>query len=289
MRKLADTKNMSREEWLALRKVGIGGSDVAAICNLSRYRSALSVYMDKLGLLPPIEDNPRMKAGRYLEDVIAKMFEDETGMKTSKKNGILQHNKYPFMLANIDRWIPSEKAGLEIKNTSEYNREQWKGTSAPTEYILQCNHYMAVTGASKWYICALIGGWELEWKVIERDDELINNLITIETEFWRKVQAGEPPEVSAQDTELLNQLYPQSEPASEVEIGEQAYELIENAKSAKQGEIEFRRLKEEAQNKLKALMEDNEIALINGERVATWRTNSKGVRMFKIISEGVQT
>lgn len=284
--RLVGTKDLEHEEWLEWRKRGIGGSDVAAICGLSRYKSALEVYLDKLGEIPPVPDNPKMKAGRMLEPLIADWFAEETGIKVQKQNFIFQHKDYPFMLANIDRWVPGENAGLEIKNTAEYSRNNWfdgQTEIIPTEYQLQANHYMAVTGADKWYVAVLIGGWDFQWRVIERDDNLIKNLITIEENFWtHHVMAGVLPEVKAQDTDLMNYMYPASAPTS-VNISEAYYELIKRLLETKQALKDAEEAHEDVKNKVKQLMGENELALWQGEKFCSWKTNARGSRVFKII------
>lgn len=284
--RLVSTEDLIHEEWLEYRKQGIGGSDVAAIVGLSRFKSAYSVYLDKIGELPPLEDNPKMKAGRVLEPVIADWFTEETGIRTQEQKWIFQHQEHPFMLANIDRWIPGENAGLEIKNTSEYCRHDWfdgQTEIIPTEYQLQANHYMAVTNADRWYVAVLIGGWDFQWRIIERDERLIDNLITIEKNFWENhVLAEVPPQVGAQDTDLLNSTYPLSRETS-TEISEAYYDLVKTLLDAKDAYNASKTAYEDAKNKIKMLMGENELAYWQGEKFCTWKSNKKGVRSFKII------
>ena len=45
----ADTRKMTRDEWLESRRKGIGGSDASAILGLNPYSSPLAVYLDKIG------------------------------------------------------------------------------------------------------------------------------------------------------------------------------------------------------------------------------------------------
>ncbi|WP_374718348.1 YqaJ viral recombinase family protein [Neobacillus sp.] len=284
--RLVETGDMTHDEWLEWRRKGIGGSDVAAICGLSRYKSALEVYLDKIGEIPPKEDNPKMKAGRILEPVIANWFTEETGIRVQKQNCIFQSKEYPFMLANIDRWVVGENAGLEIKNTSEYNRNDWfdgQTEVIPTEYQLQANHYMAVLGAERWYIAVLIGGWDFQWRVIERDEHLIANLITIEQTFWQHNVLGRNiPQVTAQDTDLLNKMYPTSK-GTTMEISEIYYDLIKTLLDTKKVLKQVEEGHEDAKNKVKKLMGENELALWQGEKLCTWKTNARGSRVFKII------
>lgn len=282
--RLVSTKDMSHDEWLQWRQKGLGGSDIAAISGMSRYKSPMAVYLDKLGELPAIEDNPKMKAGRKLEPLIAEWFAEETGYKVWRQNAVFQHREYDFMLANIDRWLPGLNAGLECKNTGEYSKDDWSGTQAPTEYILQCNHYMAVTGADRWYIAVLIGGWDFQWRVIERDEELIKNLITIEHEFWHgNVLAKVPPAYSHQDTDYLKNQFPTATPDSFVQLDEEAYPIMQELYQARADEADAKRRKETASNQIRGLMGESELAYFQGELKFTWKSNKKGVRSFKVV------
>ena len=98
-----------------------------------------------------------------MEPVIAQRFEEITDKKV-RRRGTLRDNDYPYMLANIDRWIVGENAGLEIKTADWRMSKQWgdkddpQDMTVPDSYYCQCMHYMAVTGADYWYIGALIGG-----------------------------------------------------------------------------------------------------------------------------------
>ena len=180
------TGKMSREEWLKLRKTGLGGSDAGAVCGLNPYRSPFTVYMDKISEEVSEEDNEAMRQGRDFEDYVAKRFTEETGLKVQRSNYLYRSDKYPFMLANIDRQIIGENGGLECKTASVYAVEKWKDGKIPESYELQCQHYMAVMGWDYMYIACLILGKEFLYRRIERDDRLIRSLIQIEKNFWEE-------------------------------------------------------------------------------------------------------
>jgi hypothetical protein len=48
-KRLVRTKNLSREDWLQVRKQGIGSSDAAASCGIHPYLSMLELWMIKTG------------------------------------------------------------------------------------------------------------------------------------------------------------------------------------------------------------------------------------------------
>jgi len=266
-------KGETREEWLELRKNGIGGSDAAAIAGLNPWRSQLEVYLDKIGEIPETEDNENMYWGRQLEDLVAKEFAERSGKKVRRNNFILQHPVYPFMLANIDREIVGEEIGLECKTASEYAKEQWLDDAVPEQYILQCQHYMAVTGYQGWWIAVLIGGNKFIYKYIERDEVIINYLIGMETEFWHMVEDRimPDPDGSESSTEILAMLYPESKPDTSIALPIEAQQLVLEYNSASIMEKEIGQQKEEIANKLKQMLGENEKGII-GDYTITWKT-----------------
>lgn len=184
MKKLVSTLNLDKESWLRYRKNGIGGSDAGAVCGLNPYRTAIQVYYDKTSGEIEELDNEAMRQGRELEEYVARRFCEASGKKVRRANAMFYDEKNPFMLADVDRMIVGENAGLECKTASPYMAEQWKDGSIPISYQIQCHHYMAVCRADAWYIAVLIYGREFKYYRIERDDEVIENLIRIEKEFW---------------------------------------------------------------------------------------------------------
>lgn len=184
MRKLVSTLNMDKKEWLRYRKRGIGGSDAGAVCGLNPYRTAMEVYHDKLSDETTDYDNEAMRQGRDFEDYVARRFMEATGKKVRRANAMFYDEKHPFMLADVDRLVVGENAGLECKTASPYMADKWRDGGIPVSYQIQCLHYMSVMGADVWYIAVLIYGREFKFYRIERDDAAIANLIQIERDFW---------------------------------------------------------------------------------------------------------
>lgn len=181
---MISTLNMTREKWLRLRKKGIGGSDAGAICGLNPYVSPMNVFLDKTSEEITDEDNEAMRQGRDLEDYVAKRFMEESGLKVRRSNMMYRSGEHPFMIADVDRLVVGEDAGLECKTASAYNADKWKDGEIPPHYVIQCYHYMAVTGRKSWYIAVLLLGVGFQYAKLQWDNELIQNLIKIETDFW---------------------------------------------------------------------------------------------------------
>lgn len=196
MQALASTAGMERAAWLKLRRQGIGGSDAAAILGLNPYKSPLAVYADKRGLSDDAPDTETLRQGRDFEAYVADRFAEETGLRVRRCNQILQHPQYPWMLANVDRLVTGERAGLECKCVGIGNRVDFEGGAVPPTFYWQCMHYLAVTGLDRWYLAVLpLGRWVAPYIFeITRDETQIDELTAREEAFWTDhVLAGVPP------------------------------------------------------------------------------------------------
>lgn len=249
------TKDMPHDEWLDHRRKSIGGSDAAAIVGLNPYASAYSVWADKRGLIPPKEDNEAMRLGRDLEEYVAKRFTEATGKKVRRENNIIINPEYPFAHANVDRMIIGEDAGLEIKTTTSLNLKKFKNGEFPSTYYAQCVHYMAVTGAKRWYLAVLILGRELLTFTIERDEAEICALMRSEREFWELVEAGMPPAVDGEKStsEAISTIY--ADDVNDDNVDLIAYESDLSSYVAIGNQIkELKKLQDGYANKVKAVL-----------------------------------
>lgn len=206
------TKDMPHEEWLAHRRNSIGGSDASAIIGMNSYSSPYTVWADKMGKLPPKEDNEAMRLGRDLEEYVAKRFTEKTGKKVRRENNILINPDIPFAHANVDRMVVGEDAGFEAKTTSALNTKRFKGGEYPENYYVQCVHYLMVTGCERWYLGVLVLGVGFYDFVIERDEGEIEALRKSEEDFWEYVKSKTPPMADGSDStsETIQTLYPES-------------------------------------------------------------------------------
>lgn len=264
----------TKEEWAKTRMQGIGGSDAGTIIGLNRWKSPITLWAEKTGRIIPtdLSANMAVEAGTRLEPVVAQWFSDVTGKKVQRR-GTLRSRSHPFMLANVDRWIPGERVGLEIKTTNAFSADKWDGDEVPDSYYVQCLHYMAVTGAEAWYIAVLIGGQDFRWKKIPRIEDDINILEAKEEKFWEYVKSDTmPPEIdSSKSTALaLSRMFkggrdPVELPAFAGDILDRYDALSEKKKLL---DMQIQRCK----NELMGLMQnaETETATVNGRKV-TWK------------------
>lgn len=266
------TLSMSRDEWREHRRKGIGGSDAAAIMDMNPWMSPLAVYMDKLGLAPEKDETEAMRQGTDLEEYVAYRFFESTGKKVRRCNKILQHPEHAFMLANVDRMVVGENAGLECKTTSVYNKSEFDQGDIPATYYWQCMHYMAVTGADRWYLAVLVLNSAFHTFCIERNEDHIAVLIDIERTFWNDhVLAEVPPypDGSDKDDDLILYAHPQ-ESSDELIY---APALVDDIEQVKLLEADRKRLKtyiKQAKQRIKETIGDDLGASCEGWRV-TWK------------------
>ena len=273
-----DIDKISYTEWLQVRRSGIGGSDAAAALGLSPWKSALELWQEKVsGQNQPHQENEAMIWGRLMEPVITREFVRRTGLAVTPMRSMLQAANWPWMLADLDGLVEDPQRGrgvFEVKTASAYKQDQWAEDRCPDSYLLQINHYMAVTGLSFAVICVLIGGNKLQWLTVDRDDELIASLVELEHRFWNHVLTQSPPPVdgSTACAEMLSRKYPSSSNPAPLILPVEADSWIQDYLQAKLEEDTAAERKRLAENRIKEVMKEHERSTSPGGKQVTWKT-----------------
>lgn len=260
MQVIARTTNMSREEWLDLRRKGIGGSDLSIILGKNKYRSAFALWSDKTGRVVPDQAGEAAEWGHDLEKVIAEKFARQYGSAVVQWPVMLQHDIHRFMFANLDFLIVEESdqfpAGevtlwdsdeippgiisiLEIKTTGIVGRGSghlWMSGGVPEAYELQGHHYAIVTGIKEVIFAGLIAGEGLQvrgrvFNSYEQDCVIIE----AERMFWERVFEDTPPDVdgSASTLDAIHAIYPESQEGLTLVADDELERLIQEYRIAK--------------------------------------------------------
>ena len=253
---------VSHTEWLRIRKSGIGGSDAGAVCGMNPYSSVIKVYKDKVSDEIEELNNEAVRIGNDLEDYVARRFMEATGLRVRKSNFMYRNVEHPFMIADVDRLVVGKDAGLECKTASVYQAGQWTDGNIPLHYIMQCYHYMSVTGKRTWYIAAVILGKEFTYRKLEWDDELIHHLVSVEKDFWNNyVMKGiiPPPDGSRIYDEVIGQYYHTAKRSGTVKLvgfDDKLKRREEILRCVSELQEEQKRIEQE----VKLFMKDNEFA-----------------------------
>jgi len=215
--RLIKTTDLHRDQWLDVRRSGIGSSDAAAAVGLNPYKSQLELWMEKTGRgasLPQVDPNDEsspMYWGTLLEPIVAAHYTKRTGNRVRRVNAVLQHPTHPWMLANLDREVMGspDVAILECKTAGINGARLWK-EGVPDYVHLQVMHQLAVTGKQAADVAVLICGQDLQIIRIQRDEEQIQQLIRLEQAFWEYVEKDiQPPADGSDSADLaLRCLYP---------------------------------------------------------------------------------
>ena len=210
---IVKTDKISREEWLDHRRQGIGGSEAAVIVGLNRFGSPLRLWADKHGIGQAPEETEVMRQGTDLEEYVAKRWTEITGKKVRRRNFMFRNTDYPYSIADVDREVVGENAGLECKTTSVYNKSDFESGEIPPTYYVQCQHYMAVMGYDRMYLAVLVLSKAFYHFVIERDDTEIAALMEQEKNWWEEYILGDhvpDPDGSEEDGALIRERFPDS-------------------------------------------------------------------------------
>ncbi|AMT96509.1 MULTISPECIES: YqaJ viral recombinase family nuclease [Psychrobacter] len=291
-KRLVSTKDLSREDWLAVRKQGIGSSDAAAACGIHPYLSMLELWMIKTGRMSSnidassnsgIEGYSPLYWGNTLEPMVAKYYREHTGNKVRRVNAILQHPDpdKAFMLANLDYAITgcTEAQILECKTAGEHGAKLWKD-GVPLYVTCQVQHQLAVTGKQAAHICVLLCGHEAKIYKVERDEHLIESITRHERLFWHYVETDTPPtpDHSESAARALKLLYPKPKPSSKIDLSadDGANSLFEQLLSYRDYMQELEERHDKVKHQLQTLIADNEVAVFEKGAIS-WKRSKDSV------------
>lgn len=275
---------LGREQWLTLRRRGVGGSEVAAILGMSKYTSPTEVYLDKVGELPldrPLDPILAEAAfwGHEHEPTVARVFSARTGLGVVEGPGTLAHIERRWMLANVDRYVLAEGASapsslLEIKTRSAFQLDEWL-LGVPDGPALQTHWYLAVTGYEHAHVAALLGGNRLLIHRVERDEALVEHLVEIVGRFWQGVLDRVPPPIDGSEAteSLLGHLYSVKAGAVTVVDPAEVLPLLERRRELKAREERTADELREVDNLLKATAGEAEVVKTQGRTAFTWKQN----------------
>ncbi|MGM0341628.1 YqaJ viral recombinase family protein [Enterococcus sp. AZ007] len=273
------TLTMTHEEWLQDRQKGIGGSDVATILGLNKWKSPFQLWLEKTGQVE-IEETDSEPAywGNVLEEVVAREFTERTGKKVRRRNHVFNHSLHPFLRANIDRDVVGESAILECKTANAFLAKEWEGEEIPMSYLCQVQHYMNVLNRDSAYVAVLVGGQKFIWKKIERDQELIDAITERLVEFWEEniQKMIEPPIDGSEATEkFLKERY-SGKGTEEITLPSRFDELIESKTTLQKTKNELEEQIKQIENEIRnELGKKNAEIGISPRHVISWKLTSQ--------------
>lgn len=299
---IVNTANMPLSEWLELRKQGIGGSDAAAVAGVSKYANPVTLYMEKLGFYEKnSKDNVREAAewGNRLEPVIRETFKEKINAEREEqglpplrivhRKAIFAHDEHDFMRTNLDGQIFGHELGtgiLEIKTAHYMLREDWDGIDVPNAYFIQVQHNMMVMDAKFAYLAVLIGGNTYKHYFIQRDEDICNYLVQIESHFWNNhILQRVVPELTGHkfEKEMMDELHGNTIQREDeiVTLPNIVIEYAERIEALKQLQEELKQEQTKYENEIKLIMGETELGFAGPHKIS-WKTDKRGNRSFRI-------
>ena len=267
----------SREEWLNVRKSGIGSSEVATIVGLNPWETPYQLWRHKIGLDAPKEENFAMKAGHYLEDAVSRFWADETGREIIKRSAgdwIIRDNDRQFLQVSPDRtyWLTGEKRNDGNKGILECKTTQSTidAEDIPKHWFCQVQYQLGVAGLEHGSLAWLCGGREFGYKDIDLVPDFYGWLVDEVERFWQDNILGkqEPSAVSVKDILLK---YNRHCDGKIVEVGSDILDACTNLREIKKQIKGLETAQAELEERIKMAFGDAEGISFDGQTLATWK------------------
>lgn len=276
------------DDQLEQRRKTLGASEVPAVAGLVPYRSPLTVWAEKRGLIPGFEGNPFTEWGLRGEDMIAQKYSEVMGVELMRSETIIGTGDNAFLSCTPDRLARHEEIGLECKWFTEYRSDEFGASHTsdlPPDVLTQVHTSMVVSGFKRWDVAVLLG--KADWRVYHcyRDDDIARDIYGIAREFWFDyVLTGEQPPVDGTEAtrETLARLYK----THSQEMLQPTPELIACGTELARLKAEIKKLEMEAAEReaiLKSAIRD--AAGIDG--IATWKLDKSGHCSWKGVAEAL--
>lgn len=190
---------IARDDWLELRKQGVGASDAATVLGVSPWRSAYHAWAVRRGLIDPQAATPAMVFGQELEPLVYRRYEQATGRPVVPASVLVRAREHPFMLCTPDAYTcdGAELGLIEAKTVNFRQADKWGPDQAPIDYVAQAMHQLIVCRVDFVDLVPLMLNTGALGDIvrIRYDDGIARELIAREAEWWQHVIDGTAPPV----------------------------------------------------------------------------------------------
>lgn len=261
---------------LPLRPFTIGGSEAAAACGVDPYQSPVMLWARKTGKLPPVPESEAMLWGKRLEPVILDVLRHDHGLAVWP-GGDFDDESRPWLQGHPDAFARrgDEPAYvIDAKTTGPWSAHLWDDDAAPSTYIVQLHVYMHLTGLDHGLLACLVAGQRLQLRTVERDQALIDLILTQLEAFKGFVDRDEPPPPRGDesDAEALRGMFP-GESGKRMRLDRAGMALVKEYRERKQQADVCKRQADALKEAIQLRMGDAEIATnLSDEIVAKWST-----------------
>lgn len=264
----------THEDWLLHRASGIGSSEIGTILGVNPFDTPYQLWLRKTGKAPAIEETFAMKAGHYLEDAVARFWEDESGrnvVKSSAGDWLVCQADRPHLRVSPDRlyWLEGRKGErgiLECKTT----QRNVDADSIPKSWFCQVQYQLGTAEMRYGSLAWLISGRAFGYRDIAFNKEFYEWIIAEVEAFWYNNVLGgiEPLPISVEDVLLK---YPTHAEGKSLETTEEVALACHRYNELKEQIAELEDRKAEAEKSIKMAFDDAESISYGGLTLATWK------------------
>lgn len=268
----------------AKRHEGLGASDTPIIMGYSTYKTPYQLYLEKTGIVESSDEMTEQQYwGNALEPIIINRFAEENDVAVTFPDTV-HHPEYPFIFANLDGWIESDNAVIEVKSANSFQRKEWDMAltdGIPLVYLIQVAKQCLITDATRGYCAVLIGGMEYKQFTYERDAALEALILQADLDFWKCVQNRiEPDPISTSDCRLK---FPKPHPDKIMESNFRTANALEGLARVKASIKDLMSVEDKFKMEIMSHMGTAEYLIgQNEELLATWKASKKGHRVFNL-------
>jgi putative phage-type endonuclease len=262
----------------------IGGSDAAAACGIDPFRSRVMLWAEKTGRFEraPTE---AMEWGTRLQPILFEALREQ-GYDVTAGHDEFTDSERPWLIGHTDGFEcepvalhdTQYKAVVEVKTANGWAAHDWRDGEAPARYVVQCQHYLHLTGLDRALLAVLIAGQRLETRIVERDDDLIALMLEAETEMYGYLVRDECPPFDGSDSAaaVLAAMYPEAVPDKRVRADKALMEHVRDYRIWHEAETTAKAKKAVHAQAIQAAMADAEVLLSPGDaEVATWKGSTR--------------
>lgn len=271
-----------------LRMTGITASEAPIIAGTSPYKSPFSVWLEKMGRAPEVEETPNMTQGTYLEGAMCNWYSDQFNAHLVHVDTMV-HPEYPQCIASLDRLRIdlNPHINIECKAVGPYRDDEWE-FGVPASVQDQCQWQMFVSGTALTHVVSWIWGKPIQVYEVHRDDARIEFLFQTCMRFWQDyVESGLQPPVDHMEStrEAISHLYPSDENPLRPATQEELQLIIERQQVL--AELEpLEQLKKRLDNEIRNCIGISEGIQADGVRV-TWKSDKNKQRSLRFKFKGI--
>lgn len=247
---------------------------------VNAYGSPLALWELKSGHYKQTYNQGRTLWSRIKWGVCQQVI-DDMGLQGRKAEGVYistinnrMSSRVEMEVADLDEnWEP-----MIAKNVASVTMNMWRNAVGewvvPESVQIEAQHHMAVRGTQRCHVVGLFGGVTPRHFIVERDEDIVQDIIETIADFWELIETGRKPKANgARDQKILARLNSNIDPKEDVidMRGNNAFQkLIAEKDRLKADEKAIKKKLEDIESELRAQMDGVGSAIVSDTHQIKW-------------------